>query len=356
MEPAQHMQIVNQPVSYAERCIRTNSGTAVIWPFLNVEKGIGPYELFLDTNALTNVQWFAQLPEEIRTKSVINPWPALLEQWLSNPQFRKSTTDRINTMIESLARLGAPFRDQFAQQQERLLRKNDAALRTQFSGIIPYVAIMKSLLAQKLFPEQALQRLEGMMQEDIPRFTSAIMLTALGTLLKGSQSLKLADDHKPAFSYLNSFLAFQSGQKDETDHINVAYLRNRAGDLNLWLTLPLLRQKGYRFVGTPAIVTGDRALHRLIIRVIPPVLLSNLAMSVSLSPEGLPTSLCQRISDIANSVQVRSDPTPEELLTRMSNLFDLAKACCADERERHALDQVFSGWWRPGFGRQIDLS
>jgi len=60
----------------------------------------------------------------------------------------------------------------------------------------------------------------------IPRFTSAIMLTALGTLLKGSQSLKLADDSKPAFSYLDSFLAFQPGQKDETDHINVPYLRN----------------------------------------------------------------------------------------------------------------------------------
>lgn len=52
------------------------------------------------------------------------------------------------------------------------------------------------------------------------------MLTALGTLLKGSQSLKLADDSKPAFSYLDSFLAFQPGQKDETDHINVPYLRN----------------------------------------------------------------------------------------------------------------------------------
>jgi len=310
----------------------------------------------LDTNALTNVQWFAQLPEEIRTKSVINPWPALLEQWLSNPQFRKSTTDRIHAMTEGLARLGAPFRDQFAQQQERLLRKNDAALRTQFSMIVPYVAIMKSLLARKLPGEQALQHLAAMTQEDIPRFTSAMMLTALGTLLKGSQSLKLTDDSKPAFSYLDSFLAFQPGQKDETDHINVPYLRNRAGDLNLWLSLPLLRQQGYRFVGTPAIVTGDRALHRLIVRVIPSVLQDNPTMCFSLSPEGLPESLCQRIVTIASSVQVRANPTAEEQLARMSNLFDLAKATCAEEREQHALEQVFSQWWRPGFGMQIDLS
>jgi hypothetical protein len=310
----------------------------------------------LDTNALTNVQWFAQLPEEIREKSVINPWPALLEQWLSNPRFRESTTDRIHAMTEGLARVGAPFRDEFAQQQERLLRKNDAALRTQFSLIVPYVAIMKSLLAQKLPAEQALQRLAAVTQEDIPRFTSAMMLTALGALLKVSQSLKLTGDSKPAFAYLDSFLAFQPGHKDETDHIDVPYLRNRAGDLNLWLTLPLLRQHGYRFVGTPAIVTGDRALHRLIVRVIPPVLQDNPTMCFSLFPEGLPEPWCRRIVAIASSVQVRANPTAAQQLARVSKLFDLAKAFCAKEPERHALEQVFSQWWRPGFGMQMDLS
>lgn len=160
------MQFLNEAVPYFERCIRTSSGTNIVWPFLNAEKGPGPYELFLDTNALSNVQWFAQLPDEIRAKCVINPWPALLEQWLSNPLFRDSTIDRIDAMIEGLAKLGAPFRDQFAQQQESLLRKNDAALRTQFSLIVPYVAIMKSLLAQKLPAEEALQRLEAMTQRE----------------------------------------------------------------------------------------------------------------------------------------------------------------------------------------------
>jgi len=349
------MQILNQAVPYPERCVRTSSGTTVVWPFLNAEKGSGTYELFLDTNALGNVQWFAQLPTEVRMKCVINPWPALQEQWFSNPQFREATQDRINAMVEGLAKLGAPFRDRFAQQQEHILRKNDAALRTQFSLIVPYVAIMKSLLAQKLPAQEALQRLEFMAKQDIPRFTSATMLTALGILLKSAQSLKLTDDSKPAFSYLDSFLAFQPGKKDETDHINVPYLRNRAGDLNLWLSLPLLRQLRYRFLGTPAIVTGDRALHRLIVRVIPPVLQSSLTMGFSLSPEGLPMSLCQRITTIAAAVQVRTNPTGEEQLARMSTLYKLAKACCADGRERQALDEVFSEWWRPGFGKQISL-
>jgi len=155
---------------------------------------------------------------------------------------------------------------------------------------------------------------------------------------------------------LDSFLAFQPGQKDETDHINVPYLRNRAGDLNLWLSLPLLRQQGYRFVGTPAVVTGDRALHRLILRVIPPVLRDGLTMGFSLLPEGLPASSCERIMTIAASIQVRESAKAEDQLARMSALFELAKDCCTDDRERQALDQMFSDWWRPGFGKQIDLS
>ena len=92
--------------------------------------GSGPYELFLDTNALIHVEWFAQLPDEIRTRSVFNPWPAMQEQWLSNPEFRKAPADRITEMIEPLVKLGASFRNQFANEQERLLCKNDAALRT----------------------------------------------------------------------------------------------------------------------------------------------------------------------------------------------------------------------------------
>jgi len=350
------MRIVDQPVPYAERYLRTSSGTAVIWPFLNIEKGTGPYELFLDTNALGNAQWFAQLPEAVRAKCVINPWPALLEQWISNPHFRKSTRDRIDTMTEALARQGALFRDRFAQDQERLLRKNDAALRTQFSVIMPYIVIMKSLLAEKVSAEQSLCRLQDLMGQDVPLFTSAILLAALGVLLKGCQTLKLAGDSKPAFSYFDSFLAFQPGQKGEADHITVPYLRNRAGDLNLWLGVPLLQQQGYRFVGTPAMVTGDRALHRLIARVIPPVLHHDSIMRPALFPEGLPEALCQRIMAILAQAPVRAAPTTEQHLSRMSKLFDVAKRYCADAREQHALDEVFSAWWRPGFGRRIDLS
>ncbi|HHW4670162.1 MAG TPA: hypothetical protein ACQGQJ_11415 [Xylella fastidiosa subsp. multiplex] len=139
--------------------------------------------------------------------------------------------------------------------------------------------------------------------------------------------------------------------------MNVPYLRNRAFDLNLWLTLPVLRQHGYRFEGRiPAIVTGDRVLHRLILRVIPPFWHEKPIMAFSLLEEGLPRSLWERVMAISTSVQVRGEPTHQEHVARMSTLFDLAKACCADERELHALDQMFSQWWRPCFGKQIDFS
>lgn len=56
------MQQLNIAVPYGERCVLTPSGCAVVWPFLNAKKGDGPYELFLDTNALSKVDWARQLP------------------------------------------------------------------------------------------------------------------------------------------------------------------------------------------------------------------------------------------------------------------------------------------------------
>lgn len=97
-------------------------------------------------------------------------------------------------------------------------------------------------------------------------------------------------------------------------------LRSWAGDLNLWLCLSLLRQQGHRFVGTPSVVTGDRALRRLIVRVIPPILHGDPTMTFALSPEGLPMPLCQRIMAMAAPVRVRATPTTEERMVRMGVL------------------------------------
>lgn len=137
----------------------------------------------------------------------------MLDQWLSNPVFRERPEKRINAMIEPFAKMGAGFRERFAQQQEQVLRENEAALKSQFSLIMPYIAIMKSTLTERVRAEEALQRLEMLSKLDIPRFTSAMMLSAMTILLKSKQATKLEGDANTAFSYLESFFAFQPGKK-----------------------------------------------------------------------------------------------------------------------------------------------
>ncbi|CTP83251.1 hypothetical protein A6R71_16735 [Xanthomonas translucens pv. arrhenatheri] len=349
------MQSTISPVPYAERCHRLPppGTTAIVWPFLNVEKGNGPYELFLDTNALVRKAWVRELPPDIRQRAVLNPWLYLLEQWLSNPEFRKDPQPRIDTMVEELTDLGFAFRDQFAVQQVAMLQRNDAALRTQFSLIFPYVAIMKSLMSQKISAEAALAKLDEILRADIPRLTALTMLLALSLLLKRQQAFKLDGDTKPAYSYLASFLDFHTEKKDEVDHINVPYLRNRAGDLSLWLSLPSLRQSGYEFTGNPALVTDDKALHRVILRVLPPLLTESRAMGFSLDANGLDAAICQRILDVVKPVVVRGPVRPEERELRMFRLFNLARELCTQSQERAVLEDAWQEWCLPGLHQQI---
>lgn len=350
------MTLSSQAVPYPQRCVQTPSGTAVVWPFLNLERGDGPYELFLDTNALSKVQWAGQLPAALRDHAVLNPWPALLEQWLSNPEFRADPIGRIETMVAALVKLNFRFRADFAREQVALLKRNEAALKTQFSLTFPYVAIIKSLLSTKMSAETALERLEAVGGADVPRFTSCLMLAALAVVLKGRQSLKLDGDTRTAYAYMESFLAFQSGKKGEGDCITVPYLRNRAGDLNLWLTLPMLHQHGYRFVGTPAVVTGDKAMHGLILRVLPPVLAGSGQVCFSIQPEGLGDAEQAKILGVVQSVVVRKDLTPLKREQRMLALFELAASFCAKPEERAALQEAWRDWCEPGLGQEIHLA
>lgn len=67
------MQMMELPVSYNQRYLATSTGTVLVWPFLNGDKGEGPYELFLDTNSLSKSKWFGELPGDMRSRCVINP-------------------------------------------------------------------------------------------------------------------------------------------------------------------------------------------------------------------------------------------------------------------------------------------
>lgn len=344
---------MNQAIPYDQRCERTESGVAVIWPFLNVQRSRGELELFLDTNALTRSKWLSELSEDQRRYCVVNPWMAIQEQWFSNSCFRNDPESRINGWIKNLEQYGVKFRSGYASDQVQLLVKNEIALRRQFSSIVPFVAIMKCLLSQKMPVDDSLARLKEMGQSDIPRFTGVIALTALGISLKKEQAFKLVSDPKPAYSYLSSFLDFQPAGKDESDYMNVSYLRNRAGDLNTWLGLPVLRQLGLSIGSHSALATGDKALHRLIFRAIPPVMLPTGATTFSVVPNELSQETYERVVGIFQSLQARQGATLDEQLARMKTVFSLAKEWTNDQRERDALDEVFSDWWLPGHGMKI---
>lgn len=315
--------------------------------------GLGELELFLDNNALTRPQWLSELPQDLLRDSVVNPWMAIQEQWFSNPCFRKDPETRIDGWIENLTQYGVNFRASYARDQVQWLAKNEKALRRQFSSVVPFVAIMRCLLSQKMPVDESLARLTEMGQSDIPRFTGVIALTALGVALKKQQSFKWESDPKPAYSYLSSFLDFHPAEKDESNYMNVPYLRNRAGDLNMWFVLPVLYQLGYSIGSCSALATGDKALHRVIFRAIPPVMTPNGATAFSVAPNELPQEAFDRVAGVALTLQVRARPTLDEQLARMNTVFSLAKEWTTDQRERDALDEVFSEWWLPGHGVEI---
>ena len=130
--------------------------------------------------------------------------------------------------------------------------------------------------------------------------------------------------------------------------MNVPYLRNRAGDLNVWFALPVLRQLGYSIGNHSALATADKALHRVIFRAIPPVMTPAGTTSFSVAPDELRQEAFDRVAKVVQSLQAREKPTLDEQLARMKTVFSLAKAWATDQRERDALDEVFSEWWLPG--------
>ncbi len=97
------IQQMDLAVPYHERHYRTKAGTTLVWPFLNLEPTKSGPELFLDNNALNNVQWLADVPDNIRDRCVANPFMAIQEQWFSNSVFREDPVARIDSWTSYLA-------------------------------------------------------------------------------------------------------------------------------------------------------------------------------------------------------------------------------------------------------------
>lgn len=350
------MIISSSPIPFEDRHLQTNSGFSLIWPFLNVPRGAGPYELLLDNNAANNVSWLSELPRELSNAGLtINLWPAMMEQWISNPVFREDPAQQIRKRyLEPLAASGFSFDVGFAKRQVELLTAAHRHLLSHLSILFPYIAIAKQLT--RLKPKaSALQRLREIAVANIPRFTGCNMLIALTLVLRdqGKQNMPLNVGGSPAYPLLEAFFANQPKRKNEpADHMDIAYLRNRSGDLTLWYTPSFLMQHGYQPKGELVLVTRDKALREVIFRALPPYLHESGGAAFALDQFALPDDVTNPIRAVLPT-SISPPRTMNEMIEKITELYQLATSLCYDQREKDALTQAWAEWCQPALGIDI---
>lgn len=225
------LNTLNTPIPFLDRCTNLKESYSLIWPFLNVAKGSGPYELFLDNNALTRTRWLSDLPDSVKGKVVVNPWLALMEQWVSNAEFRCDPENRIKTFIAPFENAGIKFSSNHAANLADILSKNTRQIHTQWSLPFLHLAIVRKMLDRKFTLDLWAQELGKVANADIPRFSGCLILGTLVGYLANQKGLKLASK-QALWPYIDSFFAYQPSKKKEPEYVTAAYLRNRAGDLS----------------------------------------------------------------------------------------------------------------------------
>jgi hypothetical protein len=145
-------------------------------------------------------------------------------------------------------------------------------------------------------------------------------------------------------------------KKCEIDRINIPYLRNRSGDLTLWYLLPLLIQHGYELVGEPVVVTADKALHRLMFRVLPPVLHESRAVAFSVDPREVDECISNPIQELMSGLAVSPNLGPAERNRRLKLQYDLAAQHCLFDEERQELMLAWKSWTQPGTGLEMAVA
>lgn len=341
--------VPNADVPYEERITVLKNGLALIWPFRNLAKGLGPYELFLDNNALVRSEWVKALEPSFRSSVVLNLSLALSEQWLSNPLFRMDVDRRIAEFIAPFADAGFRFPTDYAQAQARSLAANDAALRAHWMLLYLYVVLLyrinKVSKADKV-PENLLAKLKD---QDVPFFNGCIMLCCLSSYLRSNQAMRLVGDNNAAYSYLNSFISLHGSGKGESQ-LDTNYLRNRVGDLSVWYTLGAILQNGFKLAGEPVLVTQDKALSKLILRCFPGYLDPDAPMMFTIDERPFDITHATSIAELIKNTIGRTRPTVDRKiqLQRMNRLREYVKRG-ADAQLSHAVDSVWADWLKPGF-------
>ncbi len=339
----------NQNISFSDRIISLPSGFSLIWPFRNVAKSFGPYELFLDNNALVSSRWFTELEKSIKYKSTISPIHALSEQWLSNPAFRSHAAERIEKFLMPFVNHGIHFGINHATTFAELLKKHEKASRSQWMITYLYVVLLYRIVSAKKGDVKPKRLLTTLGQVDVPRFNACIMLCTLADYLKENKEIKLIGDNKPAFSYISSFVDLHTSNKNESI-VDESYLRNRAGDLSIWLYLPALIQNGYHCIGEPVVVTQDKALKNLIFRCFPGVLMDSGLMAFSFDERSFESHHSENIAHkiYANTetsfIPVSREEQLEKLKRLKTHITYGAKESLVTE-----VEEVWEEWLLPGF-------
>ncbi|MGH1499927.1 hypothetical protein ACRBEF_10400 [Yersinia proxima] len=340
---------MNNNISFSERIIKLPSGFSLIWPFRNVSKSVGPYELFIDNNALVTSRWFTELEASIKIKTVLSPSHALSEQWLSNPLFRDNAVERIKKFLTPFVNEGVLFESGYAEKCAHLLKMNEKESRSQWMIIYLYVVLLYRIVSSKkddIHPKQLLMELN---QIDVPRFNGCIMLCTLAGYLKENKTIKLIGDNKTAFSYIASFIDLHTRNKNESN-VDERYLRNRVGDLSMWLYLPMLMQHGYKKAGELVVVTQDNVLKNFVFRCFPGVLIEDGQMAFSFDERSFESNHSENIMKrILANTNISFQPVDRkkqlEKLSRLkTHVIEGAEAALIAE-----VDKVWDEWLVPGF-------
>ena len=336
-------------ISYEDRIEPLSSGFTLIWPFRNCAKGSGPYELFLDNNALARSDWLNELKPSLRARVILNPVLAWTEQWLSNPLFRTNAEERITEFIAPFVEAGIWFPADYARTHAHSLLVNDEAWRSQWMLVYLYVVLLYRITKARKgdsVPEKLLTKLK---EQDVPMFNGCIMLCCLASYLRSNQAIRLVGDDNSAYSYLNSFISLHGRGKGESE-FDENYLRNRAGDLSVWYALGGLFQNGFQSAGEPVLVTQDKVLTKLILRCFPGYLPPEGRMTFS--PDERPfeaqhaAELIKRIKATVGGPREIVERTA--MLKRMDTLRSYVKQG-ADAQLSDAVDRVWESWITPGF-------
>lgn len=339
----------NDDIAFSDRIVDLPSGFSLIWPFRNLSKSSGPYELFLDNNALINDGWFDELEMAIKSKSILSPFHALSEQWLSNPSFKENSVERIEEFIVPFIKKGILFENNYAKNWTELLKNNEEESRSQWMMSYLYVVLLYRLVSSKKQDAEPKNILMSLKDVDVPRFNGCIMLCTLADYLKENKSIRLVGDKKPAFSYISSFVDLHTSNKNESA-ADERYLRNRAGDLSMWLYLPLLIQNNYKKAGDAVVVTQDKALKKLIFRCLPSVMTEGSKMAFSFDERSFESNHSEQIWE-----RIQANTCPPKLPKDRNEMFEKLKRLKdhviegAESKLKAEVNKLWDEWVAPGF-------